>query len=410
MLTHLEEDDVEALIETTFYIIGQYWSAFDQDSRDQSKSLLNLLLKDHRDVLERTVDKLPSLRHVGELSEVWQRLEALRTPLDNHNAFSLFIQRLSHENAGVVQQALLELSAYLREHQGYLQTSAISEQPDAVVTDLARALLDCTAKYNSINIEVSRLCAECIGLVGCLDSNRLETVREQREFVVLSNFEDADETTDFVAFLLEEVLVKSFVSTTDVNLQGFLSYVMQELLERCDYRTSVMVQGNHREMQADRIYKKWLSMPQSVREVLTPFLKSRYRLAPMPKTVTEWPILRPGRSYSNWLRQFTLTLLSKGHNLFAQILFEPLCRAIRVKDLSVAIFLLPYLVVHVTLAQQNDVVGIEVTQEEKNAVWNELILILQQDVPENASYLEREDKKLFCEVSCTSPDLDVKIC
>lgn len=409
MLTHLEEEDVEALIDTTFYIIGQYWSAFDQESRDQSKSLLTFLLKDHGDVLERTVDKLPSLHHIGELSEFWKRLEALRTPLDNHNAFSLFIQRLSHENAGVVQQGLMELSAYLREHQGYLQTSAISEQPDAVVTDLSRALLDCAAKYNAISIEVSRLCAECIGLVGCLDSNRLETVREQREFIVLSNFEDAEETTNFVAFLLEEVLVKSFVSTTDVNLQGFLSYVMQELLERCDYKAAVAVQGSHGEIQAERIYKKWLSMPQSVRDVLTPFLTSRYRLAPMPRTIAEYPILRPGRSYSNWLRQFTLILLHKGHNLFAQILFEPLCRAIRVKDLSVAIFLLPYLVVHITLAHQNEAVGVEVAREEKDAVWNELVLILQQDVPESASYLEREDKKLFCEVSCTVPTSDGSI-
>lgn len=398
MLTHLEEEDVEALIETTFYIIGQYWSSFDQGTRDKCKTLLRFLLNDHGEVLDSTVDKLPSLSHISELSEFWKKMETRRSPLDSRNAFFIFIQRIRHENSGVVQQGLVELSTYLRQHQGYLQTSALSEQPDSVVTELSRALLDCVSKYNNIDSDVSRLCAECIGLVGCLDSNRLETAREQREFIVLSNFEDAEETTNFIGFLLEEVLVKSFVSTTDVNLQGFLSYVMQELLERCDFKAAVAVQRS--DQQGDRIYRKWLSLPESVRDVLVPFLTSKYRLAPMPRTSAEYPILRTGRSYSNWLRQFTLDLLHKGQNLFAQIIFEPLCRAIRVKDLSVAIFLLPYLVVHITLGQ-------ETTTQVKDAFWNELLLILQQDVQENASYLEKEDKKLFCEVSCPPNNMNV---
>lgn len=387
MVTHVGEEDVEELIETTFFIIGQYWSCFAEESREKSKALLRLLLSNHETVLNNTIGKLPSLGHISELSDLWKTLDSRRSPLDTRAAFALFIERIRHENAGVVEKGLLELSEYLRQNQGYLQASAISEQPDSVVESLARTLLDCTSKYNGINPDIPRLCAECVGLMGCLDSNRLETVREQREFIALSNFTDADETTDFAAFVLEEVLVKSFVSTTDSSLQGFLSYVMQELLERCDYKAAVGVQG----AEGERIYRKWLGMPESVRDVLFPFLTSRYKLAPMPSMKTEYPIFRAGRSYANWLRQFTLDLLHKGQNPFAKILFDPLCRAIRVKDLSVAIFMLPYLVVHITLGDKS-------TNQEKNAVWNELLSILKQDVPETASYLEREDKKLFCEV------------
>lgn len=392
MLIHLEEEDLEALIETTFYIIRQYWSSFDQETQEKTKTLLRILISEHAEVMNNAINKLPSLSHITELAEFWNTLDSRRKPLDNRNALLVFIDRIMHENSGVVQQGLVELLAYLHQHQGYLQTSALSEQPDSVVTDLSRALLDCASKYNNINSEVSRLCAGCIGLMGCLDSNRLNTVREQREFMVLSNFSDAEETTNFVAFMLEEVLVKSFVSTTDVSLQGFLSYVMQELLDRCDYKVSVAVQGRGDDPGSGRVYKKWLAMPESVRDVLFPFLTSRYRLAPMPRPKVEYPILRAGRSYPNWLRQFTLDLLHKGQNLFAEILFEPLCRAIRVKDLSVAIFMLPYLVVHITLGELAAV-------QEKDVVWNELLLILQQEVPEDASHQEKEDKKLFCEVS-----------
>ncbi|KAJ4386405.1 serine/threonine-protein kinase M1 [Gnomoniopsis smithogilvyi] len=328
MLIHLEAEDVEALLETTFIIIDQYWSSFEQEAREKCKSLLSYLLKHRGDVLDHTLNKLPSLSHISDLSELWKQLVGDRSPLDTRGAFIVFMERISHENSGVVERGLVELSEYLRLHQDYLQTSALSEQPDPVVTDLSRALLDCASKYNGVNAGVSRLCAECIGFIGCLDSNRLETLRVHRDFIVLHNFTQAEETTDFVAFLLEEVLVKSFVSTSDVALQGFLAYVMQELLERCDFKAAVAIQGASPE--AERIYRKWLDISESAREVLAPFLTSR------------------------------------GQNLFADIIFEPLCRAIRVKDLSIAVFLLPYLVVH-------------------------------QDVPENCSNSEREDRKMFCE-------------
>ncbi|ROW10526.1 hypothetical protein VMCG_01626 [Cytospora schulzeri] len=363
-----------------------YWAFFDEYTQEKSKALLRFLLSKHGEVVDKTVDKLPSLSHISELAEIRRILATRRQPLDNRAIFALYIQRIRHENSGVVEKGLFELSSYLGQNQGYLQASAVSEQPDSVVTDLSRALLDCASKYNGINADVARLCAECIGLMGCLDSNRLEAVREQREFIVLSNFDDAEETTDFVAFILEEVLVKSFVSTTDSNLQGFLSYVMQVLLEKCDFKTAISLQGGD----GERIFGKWLSMPESVRDVLIPFLTSKYKLAPMPQAKTDYPIFRAGRSYANWLRQFTLDMLHKGQNQFAEIIFDPLCRAIRVKDLSVASFLLPYLVVHVTL-------GENCTHQEKDAVWNELLSILKQDVPENASYTEREDRKLFCE-------------
>jgi hypothetical protein len=73
------------------------------------------------------------------------------------------------------------------------------------------------------------------------------------------------------------------------------------------------------------------------------------------------------------------------------IIFEPLRRVIKVKDLSVAEFLLPYLVVHVIIGQES-------SQEDKDKVLNELLNILKQDLPTEATYMQREDMKLFCEV------------
>lgn len=386
MLVYMDED-VEVLLETTFFIIRHYWQSFDPASRQKARDMLSFLLENQERILREMIHKLPSLGNIPDFVDLERKLNSLRQPLDNRTAFMLFAERLKHENSGVVLQALSELSGYLKQNQGYLQASAISEQPDSVVTILVRALLDCSSTYSGLQTDVARACTECIGLVGCLDSNRIETIRENRQFVVLNNFDDAEETTDFVLFLLEEVLVKSFLSATDTNFQGFLSFAMQELLERCNFKASVAVQDR----QGEVIYRKWLGLPESVREVLTPFMTSSYRVGPMNQSKVEYPIFRPNRTYANWLRFFVLDLLRKGQNVFAQYLFEPLCRVIRVKDLSVAEFLLPFLVVHI-------IVGQESTQDDRRNVMGEILSVLQYELPPDASSVERKQMKLYCEV------------
>lgn len=389
MLLHLEEEDVEALIETTFFLIGHYWASFDTVTQDLARGLIETLLTRETSTLEAVISKLPSFSHINSLADVEAKLNKLRKPVDNRTAFFLLGERICHDNSGVVLQALRELASYLQKQQGYLQASAVSEQPDSVVTTLTRALLDCASKYNGVHGEISSLCTQCIGLVGCLDPNRVDTVRAERQIVVKSNFEESGETTDFVVFLLEHVLVKSFLSATDAKLQGFLSFAMQQLLERCDIGSAIHMVGSR---EAEPIYRKWLSISEGAREVLIPFLTSRYYLAPMASPPTEYPIFRPGRIYSNWTRTFTLDLLRKPQNNFAALIFEPLCRVIRVKDISISEFLLPYVVLHIIISDNS-------SEEMRAHVLRELLTVLQHELPPNATYVEHEDKKLYCEVS-----------
>jgi serine/threonine-protein kinase ATR len=396
MLLHMD-DDVGVLLDTTFFIISHYWPTFNEATQQMAEALLAFLLKNHPAILESKVDQLPSLGHLDRLAALDAELDKLRKPLDNRDALGIFALRLSHEHSGVVLQALRELSSYLKTNQDYLQASALSAQPDTVVADLLRALLDCAAKYNGVQVDIACLTAECLGLVGCIDSNRIESVREHRSFVAHSNFAETEETTDFVLFVLEEVLVKSFLSVADTKLQGFLSYAMQELLERCDVKAAcVMEDSGMRE--GKEIYRKWLGLSDVAREVLTPFLSSRFSIAPMPPIVVDYPIFHPGKPYGNWLRSIVLELLHKGQTVLAQMVFEPLCRVIRVKDLSIAEFLLPYLFVHF--------IAVKGSETQQQALVEELINILDYQPSDNASFAEREDVKRYYGVrDCSKPVL-----
>jgi serine/threonine-protein kinase ATR len=300
---------------------------------------------------------------------------------------------VGHENSGVAAQALVELKAYLRQHQSFLQASAVSEQPDAVVGQLVRAILDTCVKFNDLH-DIAQLSAECIGLIGCLDSNRVESVREQREMVMVSNFYDSGETLDFVLFVLEECLVPAFLSATDTVLQGFLAFVMQDLLEKCNFKEICgQIIKNGVKGSTDLHYIKWLSLPTSVQDTLTPFLSSKYAVKDLDPVTYEYPIFRPEtipptKLYNYWIRTMALDLLQKPGSPLSDLIFVPLRRAIKMKDVSIPGFLLPYLVL-------NNIV--EGSDQNREDLAQELLAILQYQ-PSAESQIHTEDIKLCIEV------------
>ncbi|KFA47821.1 hypothetical protein S40293_06413 [Stachybotrys chartarum IBT 40293] len=387
MIRNFESAEVETLLEVTFSIVDRYWISLNAATHQLIIDMLNFVLRKHKNVVVEQIKKLPSFSHHGKLGNFNKTLEDLRQSLSPEEALQVFAERVGHENSGVVHKALIELVPYLKASQRSLHASVVSQRPDLAIVSLLRALLDCACRHNGLDAEISQLCAECVGIIGCLDSNQIESVREQRALVILNNFESKDETTDFVLFLLEQVLVPSFLSATDTRLQGFLCFAMQELLDRSEIKDACVMQKNGM-VDGDDIWRKWHALPDRVKEVIEPFFTSRYVVAPMPPVTVEYPIFRPGKPYGSWLRSFAVDLLRKGQTMLADLIFEPLTRVIRVKDLSTAEFLLPYLVLHILLGSRSRDV-------EKEQVIGELTGILEQQPLQDSSYAQREDMKRY---------------
>ncbi|OWP07483.1 protein kinase rad [Marssonina coronariae] len=389
MLRNLGDEDVETMLESTFAIIIQHWQRFDDMTQKRAEETLQYLLHARGRLIRNMIVSLPSLSAFPQLAIVERKISKLRTPTDVGNGFQIFRRRLAHEDPGVVAQSLVELKAYLRLNQSFLQASAVSDQPNIVVGQLVRSILDTCVKYNEWQNDIAALSAECLGLIGCLDPNRVESVRGLREMVVVSNFHDQAESTEFVLYILQEVIVPAFLSAKDPSLQGFFSYVMQELLERCNFKNivgNVLEKGDTNSVEP--LYRRWVTLPVGVQDTLAPFLNSKYCLAPMEMPKYEYPIFRPEtmpshKLYNAWLRSFTLDLLQKPFHMCTDLIFPPLCRAIRIKDVSVASFILPYLVLHVIID------GTDTYREEIGA---ELLSILEYECPAE-SQIRREDMK-----------------
>ncbi|KAL8891174.1 MAG: hypothetical protein Q9215_001770 [Flavoplaca cf. flavocitrina] len=360
-------DDILSLIDPTFAIIVQYWSSLTPLSQTKAYDMISELLRTHATSVREQVHTIPSLSSIPLMAKFDSEISNLKLQMAPRHQLQALIQRSNHENLTVVLRALVELEAFLQEHQGFLNESSISEHPDPVVSKLARTLLDIPIRYSESEDAIVILSARCLGLLGCLDPTRIEAPRENQELLVLCNFQEAEETVDFVIFFLQEVLVKAFLSATNPRAQGFLAYAMQELLKFCG------LNGPHAS-HTDRTYLRWSNLSESVRNTLTPFLKSKYVItAAAVQPEVKYPIYRPGMGHGLWLRTFVYDLLRKGHGDNITELFQVFSRIIRTQDTPISTFLLPFAVLNMIIS------GV---QRDQLAVAEELLMVLSHPLPE----------------------------
>ena len=384
MMTTLGEDDIATLVDPTFAIIVQHWDSLLANIQEQAFDMISYLLKSHSSMILDIVHTLPSLAPVPLMAKFEEDLVRLKAQMDVRHHYQAFSQRCQNENATVVFRALKELAEYLIKNQGFLHGTANSEQPDPVVGQLVRSILDTSVLFSNTHPEISVLCAKCIGLVGCLDPTRIEAVREKKEILVLSNFSRDDETNDFVIFFLREVLVKAFLSAINSRSQGFLAYAMQELLSISEIKESV--RPRPRDAPFDANYRRWVSLPESVRTTLMPFTNSKYFVtAGVAQPPSTYPLYDLKMGHGQWLRTFTFDLLKRrvGDGK-VQTIFSVLCRIIRFQDISIANFLLPFACLNVVI-NGND--------REKLEIGRELFLVLHEPLPEQR---QLKDNIILC--------------
>ena len=384
MMTNLGEDDIATLLDPTFAIIVQYWDSFLADVQEQAHDMVSHLLKSHSSMICDIVHTLPSLAAVPLMAKFEEELCRLKARMNIKQHYQSFSKRCQNENATVVIRALIELTDYLSENQGFLHETANSEQPDPVVSQLVRSILDTSVLFSSTHPEISILCAKCLGLVGCLDPMRIEAAREKKEILVLSNFVRDDETNDFIIFFLREVLVKAFLSAINSRSQGFLAYAMQELLSISEIKESV--RPRPRDAPCDANYRRWVSLPESVRTTLMPFTKSKYFVTlgvSQPPSI--YPLYETNMGHGQWLRTFTFDLLKrKVGDGKVQVIFSVLSRIIRFQDISISNFLLPFACLNVI---------INGSDREKLDIGQELLLVLHEQLPEQRHY---KDNVILC--------------
>jgi serine/threonine-protein kinase ATR len=397
LLVALEEVHLGLLLGQTFALIVHNWSSFSEETRLKASAALELLRSKHNQLLQSHIGQLASLSSIPMLAKLEAEIARLKAKKDPITLLNHLSDRCNDENSVVVQHALKELIPFLEEHQKILHQSAISQKPLPALTTLSRSLLDICMRFPGQHTELRSLCAQCLGLVGGLDPYRVETVREKKQVLVLHNFEQAAEVIQFVAFMLEEVLVKVFLSTTNARSQGWLAWLMQELCALCGFNN---ITESGRASQSTPATQRWDEFSEPVQKVLTPFLDSKYRFTTNEEVpAAQYPIFSLHVSHSAWLRTFTYDVLQKAKVQNAKMFFPTIGRVARREDLSIASFILPYAILSV-------VVGGD--EADVRNVGLELLSVLQNDLQKlnHADVMKTKQCSEVCSVSLSlSPSL-----
>lgn len=182
LVSSLHEEELEPLIDQTFSIVIRYWDAFNYQSKKTAEELIGYILRSHSGLVHTNFSTIPSLASIPALSALESEISKMKEKMDVRSQLSAFGRRCQSENAAVVEQALRELLPCLSRHEEFLHESVLSEQPDPVVAQLTRSLLDCCVKFNAGSDSITLLSAQCLGLVGCLDPNRVDPVKDKRIF------------------------------------------------------------------------------------------------------------------------------------------------------------------------------------------------------------------------------------
>jgi serine/threonine-protein kinase ATR len=371
-LTALDGDETMLVVDQTFALIVQHWTMFSGDTQLKAHKAIRSMISQYNAQLRARVEYLPSLAGIPMLSKIEGELTKFKEMVETIKVFHAFSNRCKDQNSVVVRQALRELVPFLDTNQQELHQSIVGQKPLPVLAALTRSLLDASVRFREDHSDITVLCAQCLGIIGGLDPYRVETVREKKRVLMLSNFSRRDEDIDFVALLLEQVLVKVFLSTTNAKAQGWIAYVMQEMLKHCGF--SALRGAKPRSSQASTEAQRWNDIPEAVRTVLTPFLDSKYSVNMNPSIQYEgvvYPIFNSKISHGTWLQTFVYDLLRKGQGVNVEMVFPVLARIIRGYDLSIATFILPFAALNV-IVSDND--------ENMENVGRELLEVLQADL------------------------------
>ncbi|KAI5198982.1 hypothetical protein AUEXF2481DRAFT_78310 [Aureobasidium subglaciale EXF-2481] len=358
----LEGDDFADMVDHTFALVAQHWNGLSSSLQMNIHDTISEMVKTHSNVIREKLMTIPSLASIPLMSKIGLEIQRLKKDERPDVHLRAFAKRLHDENVAIVTQGLLELVPWLGENQGFVHEAAVSEQPKAAIADVMRALLDVCTRYANHDSTVVDLSAQCIGIIGCLDANSVEMSSSKRQVLVLSNFEKASEVINWVAIMLEDVLVPAFRSSTNARDQGFLAYVMQELVRFCGFNEAAT--ARLRPSQAGPAYNRWTEMTESVRNTLTPFLSSRYllKISSEQPGKRDYPVFVAGKCHSTWLREWAYDMMWRGKGDNAEMVFPILARIINRHDISIASFLLPYAALNIVLGgtvQEAKDVGVE---------------------------------------------------
>lgn len=347
----LEGSDLAVLVGPTAASLLHVWPQLDLRERRVAGDVLRCAISE-RTTDPSVLDDVPSLDSIeADVPDVAQRVRATRRVWDDEAYFQHILDRVAHDSAAICVQSLHELRTFLQERRGCVEAWTTGNVFHALVGRCVRALMAVAAR-TELSPSVPPLCLECLGLLGAVDPDRLEMPPEEPIFVLLSDFDNVDESIGFAQRLLVDLVVPAFRATSDTKHQAALAYAIQELLKFCQF-TPALLEANAPSRVMEKVRRRWAQLPEDILPTLMPLLNSRYVVQLAEPRARAAPFYVHTTSYRDWIQSWTLALIRQARAGDAATLFGLFASVVRDYDVGISQWLLPHLVLH-TLVSGDD--------------------------------------------------------
>ncbi|ORX89906.1 hypothetical protein K493DRAFT_288711 [Basidiobolus meristosporus CBS 931.73] len=357
----LDLEHLGPLLNQVIVILINTYSEASSVERKEIVTILNYLFVEKREQLQQYFHTVRLLPDIPEFSYINNILGDLKGNVTVREQFIGVLELILHENPIVVHQALVELKRLLDENQEQIYSLTLAETVDPLVNNIIRVLLETCTRFNGSNLEIQLVSAECLGIIGAVDPGRLDISLTEESVIVVNNFDDTDESIDFVCNFIEKQLVGAFRSARDTKLQSHLAFTIQELLKFCGF-SSELVSESPRTKINTRVRRRWDNFPRTVHETITPLLDAKYSINYISNKVYSYPIYPVKQTFKEWLQSWTIDLISKVRGENARKIFSVCRNIVKTGNTNIALYLLPHLVLNI-LISGNDVQREEILTE-----------------------------------------------
>jgi serine/threonine-protein kinase ATR len=369
LLNSIPDNNVTGVIPHTFAIVADKWNDFDEATQSKAKSVLEGMMELHKENIIDNIAYIPDLADIKGLELVSQAIMQELESLELHVTLEAFSSRIKDDHIIVVRHSLRELLQFLKEYQTDIHDEALKPQPLAEVSQLYRALLDVILRFKEHDESIVDLCSQCIGVLGVTDPNQVESIKEKHSLLLLYGFDKGSDVVDFIAHMLQSVMVEAFRSAPSGRQQSYFAYVMQELLKISGIRDAIKQRA--RGSPPKTALARWEAIPETIQNTLMPYLDTKYVVVnnTTPDGLPQqYPPSGVPPSHATWLRSFVYHFLfCGGKDNHAKHLFKVIAKVINGHDLSVAAFLLPF-VIQNAVADSSD--HVKFLQTEMNNILN----------------------------------------
>ncbi|KAI9322775.1 hypothetical protein BX666DRAFT_1898360 [Dichotomocladium elegans] len=321
----------------------------DKDTKHKLASLLEKMLADC-DMSAGLPEGLPAIPPFDELSNVRKLIEEHRSQKELGVALQEITERTRSDDALYSLAALQELYRLLQENGP--SNPSITRNRGLLYS----ALLNLATKGFE-QVEIQKLTAECLGLLGASDPSQIDVAIAEENIPLLKNFKDPNETRDFICRIIVKFLIPAFHTSIDERVRQSVQYAIQKELSHAGFTPTSLV---GKSANSAAIKARWDQFPSRIQSLLAPLLWSSFQgkwNVPQPS----YPIYPSAQDYSEWLKRWFYKL-AEAASADAMPIFIDCFPVINYGNLSLALTLLPHLVLHVLLSGDNSDLS-DITQE-----------------------------------------------